>query len=90
MILYKDIVFLSIFLILGDFYLKSYSYIWELSRDDCGMVQNIFEYHFGLGYGLKNQIWTPKLNLGKIISFEIEASNRPLISPVLSHLLALL
>ena len=49
------------FWILGRFSLKSYSYIWKLSRDDCGMVQNIFKSHFGLGYSLKNQFWTPKL-----------------------------
>ena len=40
---------------------KNIFYIWKLIRDDCGMVQNIFKSHFGLGYSLKNQFWTPKL-----------------------------
>ena len=36
-------------------------YIWTSGRDDCGMVQDIFRNHFGLGISLKIQFWIPKL-----------------------------
>ena len=37
-----------------------YYLIWKLSRDDSGMVQDIFRNHFGVGNSLKSQFWIPK------------------------------
>ena len=45
-------------------------FIWKLSRDDCGMVRNIFKSHFGLGNKLKSQFWTPKLKISFVWNLE--------------------
>ena len=47
---------LFMFLDLSDFHLKLMLYTWELSRDDGGLVQDIFQSMFGLGNDLKNMI----------------------------------
>ena len=43
-----------------DFHENCDFYIWKLSRDDSGMVQDIFRRHFGLGNNLKKSILDPK------------------------------
>ena len=52
---------LSLLSIFDEFHYKSYLYIWKLSRDDSGMVQDIFRNHFGLRNNLKNECWAQTL-----------------------------